>query len=356
MYLVPNEGKGSASGYCLVIVSFKSGSMKSDRRKFIQQLGLSALGAGIAAALPWEVNAGTEKSSFFEISLAQFSFASEFFSGKHNTLEFPARAKKDFGISAVEYVSMFFADKATDTVFLKELAQRASDNGVKNNLIMVDDENIADTDSAKRNHAVESHYKWVDAAKVLGCNSIRVNLGSMDQTGTADEIAKAAIEGYGKLLEYGTKNKLDIIVENHVGYSCNGQWLAGIMKQVNNPRAGVLPDFGNFCINRTKPATQDMAGYMATKCLEEYDKYKGVEELMPYAKGVSAKTHKFDAKGNETEIDFDRMFAIIKKAKFKGIVGIEYEGGLMQMMGQPGYLTNEEGIKTTKKLLERVGV
>lgn len=331
--------------------------MKSDRRKFIQQLGLSAIGAGIATSLPWsEAYAEADRKPFFEISLAQFSFASEFFSGKHNTLDFPGRAKKDFGIGAVEYVSMFFADKATDAAFLKELNQRAKDNGVKNNLIMVDDENIADTDTAKRNHAVESHYKWVDAAKVLGCNSIRVNLGSMDQEGSADEIAKAAIEGYSKLLEYGTKSQLDIIVENHVGHSCNGQWLAGIMKAVNNPRAGVLPDFGNFCVKRTKPATMDIAGYMATKCLEEYDKYKGVEELMPYAKGVSAKTHKFDAQGNETEIDFVRMFAIIKKSKFKGIVGIEYEGGLMQMAAQPGYLTNEEGIKATKRLLERVGV
>lgn len=331
--------------------------MKSDRRKFIQQLGLGAIGAGIATSFPWgDAYAGADKKPFFEISLAQFSLASEFFSGKHNTLDFPVRARKEFGLGAVEYVSMFFADKATDTTFLNELNQRAKDHGVKNNLIMVDDENIADTDTAKRNHAVESHYKWVDAAKVLGCNSIRVNLGSIDQEGTADEIAKAAIEGYSKLLEYGTKNQLDIIVENHVGHSCNGQWLAGIMKAVNNPRAGVLPDFGNFCVKRTKPATMDIAGYMATKCLEEYDKYKGVEELMPYAKGVSAKTHKFDAQGNETEIDFVRMFDIIKKSKFKGIVGIEYEGGLMHMAGQPGYLTNEEGIKATRKLLERVGV
>jgi len=195
----------------------------------------------------------------------------------------------------------------------------------------------------------------VDAAKLLDCNSIRVNLGSMEQTGTSEEVAAAAVEGYSKLLEYGIKNELDIIVENHVGYSCNGMWLAGIMKQVNNKRAGVLPDFGNFCVKRTKPATLDLAGYMNTKCLEEYDKYKGIEELMPYAKGVSAKSHKFDAQGNETEIDFSRMFAIIKKSNFKGIVGIEYEGGLMQSMNLPGYLSNEEGIRATKKLIEKVG-
>jgi sugar phosphate isomerase/epimerase len=326
--------------------------MKTGRRKFLQQFALTTIGAGVATTIPLSSFAAPKP---YPLSLAQFSFASEFFSGQQNTLDFPAKAKNEFGISIVEYVSMFFKDKATDKAFLSELLKRSSDAGVTNNLIMVDDENIADLDTAKRNHAVESHYKWVDAAKVLGCQSIRVNLGSIEQDGSADEVAKAAIEGYGKLLEYGEKNQLDIIVENHVGHSCNGKWLAGVMKSVNHKRAGVLPDFGNFCVKRTKPATMDIAGYMATVCLEEYDKYKGVEELMPYAKGVSAKAHKFDAQGNETEIDFARMFAIIRKSGFKGIVGIEYEGGLMQMGGKPGYLNNAEGIRATKALLQKVG-
>jgi sugar phosphate isomerase/epimerase len=329
--------------------------MKTDRRKFIKQVGMGTLGVGAAALLPWESYADVIKKATYEISLAQFSLASEFFSGKHNTLDFPGRAKKEFGVNIVEYVSMFFADKANNTEFLKELKKRADDEGVMNHLIMVDDENIADLDKAKRIHAVESHYKWVDAAKFLGCKSIRVNLGSITQEGTAEEVADAALEGYSKLLEYGAKNDLDIIVENHVGHSCNGQWLAGIMKKINNKRAGVLPDFGNFCVKRTKPETMDIAGYMNTKCLEEYDKYKGIEELMPYAKGVSAKTHKFDAQGNEMEIDFVRVFDIIKKSKFKGIVGIEYEGGLMHAYGMEGYLNNEEGILATKRLIEKMG-
>ena len=326
--------------------------MKTGRRRFLQQVAAGAMGAGVVAAIPSSLS-GAPKP--YPLSLAQFSFASEFFSGQHNTLDFPARAKNEFGISIVEYVSMFFKDKATDKTFLGELKKRSSDAGVTNNLIMVDDENIADLDTAKRNHAVESHYKWVEAAKVLGCKSIRVNLGSIEQDGAAQDVAKAAVEGYGKLLEYGEKNQLDIIVENHVGHSCNGKWLAGVMKSVNHKRAGVLPDFGNFCVKRTKPATMDIAGYMATVCLEEYDKYKGVEELMPYAKGVSAKSHKFDANGNETEIDFARMFEIIRKAGFNGIVGIEYEGGLMHISGKPGYLNNADGIRATKALLQKVG-
>src|SRR5260221_883829 len=328
--------------------------MKPSRREFLKQLGLSVTGASLAASLPWDSEAADDKL-FFEISLAQFSFASEFFSGKHDLLGFPARAKNDFGINIVEYVSMFFAGKEKDPAFLKELRKRTDDLGVRNNLIMVDGENIADLDKAKRAQAVESHYHWVDAATVLGCQSVRVNLGSMDQEGSAEDVANAAVEGYGRLLEYGTRQGMNIIVENYIGHSCNGQWLAGVMKTVNNPMDSVLPDFGNFCVKRTKPATQDIAGWMATKCLEEYDKYKGVEELMPYAKGVSAKTHKFDANGNEPEIDYVKMFGIVKKSGFRGIVGIEYEGGLMQANKMPGYLSNEDGIRATKKLLEKVG-
>ena len=162
------------------------------------------------------------------------------------------------------------------------------------------------------------------------------------------------MEGYSKLLEFGQKNKMNIIVENHIGHSCNGQWLSGVMRQVNHPRAGTLPDFGNFCVRRTKPATQDIAGYMATTCLEEYDKYKGVEELMPYAKGVSAKSHRFTSDGNDQDVDFFRMFDIIRKSGFRGIVGIEYEGGIMQMGGKTGYPNNSEGVRATLSLLEKI--
>lgn len=313
-------------------------------------MGLAAAGlAGAPSAFSSSVPA-----PWFDISLAEFSFASDLFTGKMNHLDFPMIARRDYGIGIVEYVAMFFNGKETDPAYIKELKKRAADAGVRNHLIMVDGENIADLDSGKRAHAVESHYHWVDVANELGCTSIRVNLGALDQEGSAEEVGKAAVEGYSKLLEFGQKNKMNIIVENHIGHSCNGQWLSGVMRQVNHPRAGTLPDFGNFCVRRTKPATQDIAGYMATTCLEEYDKYKGVEELMPYAKGVSAKSHRFTSDGNDQDVDFFRMFDIIRKSGFRGIVGIEYEGGIMQMGGKTGYPNNSEGVRATLSLLEKI--
>lgn len=336
--------------------------MQSSRRHFLNQLGLSAAGLGLASVLPADAFAAMNVKKFdFTISLAEFSFAPELFSGKMTNMDFPAKAKNEFGINVLEYVSMFFNNKHTDQAYLKELKQRCDDLGMKNNLIMVDGANIADLDATKRQQAVEAHYPWVDAAKYLGCSSIRVNLGdsSKAMTGVADdpaaEAAKAAADGYHKLLEYAAKQKLDVIVENHFGNSTNIDWLVGVLKQVNMPNAGLLPDFGNFCRQRTKPETNDIKGIMATKCIEEYDRYEGVKKMMPYAKGISAKTHRFDAGGNDLETDFRRMFKLIKDAGFKGYVGIEYEGGLMHMYNPTGgHLSSTDGIKATKTLLERV--
>lgn len=191
-------------------------------------------------------------------------------------------------------------------------------------------------DDKERLKAVENHYKWVDAAKFLGCATIRVNAHG---EGSREDVQKAAIDGLGRLGEYGAKVGINVIVENHGGYTSDGSWLAAVMKGVGKPTVGTLPDFGNFCIRHEK-------GMYEGKCVDEYDRYKGTQELMPFAKGVSAKAHDFDAQGNCVETDYNRMLKIVKDAGFKGYIGIEYEGDKH---------SPEEGIRKTKALLERVG-
>ncbi|MBX2921490.1 MAG: sugar phosphate isomerase/epimerase [Chitinophagaceae bacterium] len=306
--------------------------MSVTRRNFIKQISALAATTGALSSLPFGAGAFPAKKQFFEISLAEWSLHKALFAKKITNLDFPGIAKKEFGINVVEYVNQFFKDKANDTGYLNELLKRCKDNGVKNHLIMVDGEGgLADLDDAKRMKTVENHYKWVDAAKYLGCSTIRVNSYG---EGSAENVQKAAIDGLGKLGEYGEKAGINIIVENHGGYSSNGMWLAGVMKGVNMKNVGALPDFGNFCIKRANG-----------KCEEEYDRYKGVAELMPFAKGASAKTYDFDAQGNCIETDYLKMMKIVKDSGFTGYVGIEYEGS---------DLGEEEGIKKTKALLEKV--
>lgn len=340
--------------------------MKQNRRNFLRQAALGAAGLSLSSSISSLARAAantpatnalatstsaTNNDLFFKLAVSQFSFASQFWTQQLKPLDFPAKAK-ELGIPGLDYCSMFFADKAKDQTFLNDLKKHSADAGCYNLRIMVDGEGVlGDLDNTIRTKAIENHYKWIDAASTLGCPMIRVNV---EGEGKPEDVATAAVDSLGRLIDYGRKQNVDVIVENHVGISCNAAWLAGVMKQVNSPHCGTLADFGNFCVNRTKPETMDIAGYMKTKCLEEYDRYKGIAELIPYAKGVHAKTHLFNPDGTDQETDFTRMFKIIKDSGFSGWVSIEYEGGLFKMYTKDSkYLDDYAGTTATKNLVEK---
>lgn len=315
------------------------------RRRFLKNSSLFTTGALAAGMLPTAnilkaqalSNYISTETMFFKISLAEWSFHKAIFGQKLDHLDFAAKTKS-LGIDGVEYVNQFFRDKAEDQAYLKQMNQRAADAEVTQLLIMVDGEGgLGDPNDTKRKEAVEKHYKWVDAAKTLGCHSIRVNAFGK---GSSEDVASAAISGLGGVSEYAAKEDINVIVENHGSYSSDGSWLSHVMKQVNMDNCGTLPDFGNFCVKREGGAL------WGAKCIEEYDRYKGVEEMMPFAKAVSAKTHTFDSSGDEIETDYMKMMKIVKDHGFRGFVGIEYEGS---------ELSEEEGIIATRDLLIKVG-
>jgi sugar phosphate isomerase/epimerase len=302
-----------------------SGSL--DRRSFLKSTAAAGAAIGLGTASGPAMLAAEKGKPLFKISLAEWSLHRTLNDGKLTNLDFPAFTKKEFGIDAVEYVNQFFKDKAKDTDYLSDLKKRAEDHGVKNVLIMIDGEgSLGDPDESRRRQAVENHHPWVEAAKFLGCHSIRVNAHS---EGSYDEQMKLAADGLGRLNEFGAEHGIGVIVENHGGLSSNGEWLAGVMKMVDHKNCGTLPDFGNFRVSES----------------EEYDRYRGVKELMPYAKGVSAKSHEFDAEGNEVRTDYPKMLKIVLDAGYHGYIGIEWEGE------KPGEV---EGIRLTQRLLERV--
>jgi sugar phosphate isomerase/epimerase len=307
------------------------------RRSFILNSTSAALGLGLLGNRALANHCCGEGHMPFKISLAQWSIHRAHRNKSIDPLDFPVVAKKEFGISAVEYVNQFYRGKATDMGHFAELKKRADDHGVKSLLIMVDGEGqLGASADAERMRVVENHYKWVDAAVFLGCHSIRVNAGG---PGDRDELAPNVVDGLGRLSGYASKSGINVIVENHGGFSSDGSWLAGVIAQVGMDNCGTLPDFGNFCIREEKNADGQKT------CLEEYDRYKGVTELMPFAKAVSAKSHDFDGDGNEIHTDYFRMMQIVLDAGYNGHVGIEYEGD------KDDELT---GIRKTKALLERV--
>ncbi len=263
----------------------------------------------------------------FEISLAQWSLHRALQKKEIDNLDFPRVAKETYGIAAIEYVNSFFKDKAEDAAYLKDLKKRSDDLGVRTLLIMCDGEgHLGDPDAKARATAIDRHKKWVTAAKSLGGHSIRVNAHS---SGTYEEQLELAADGLRRLAEFADPHGINVIVENHGGLSSSGAWLSGVMKKAAHPRVGTLPDFGNFNLGNGK----------------SYDRYLGVEELMPFAKAVSAKSHEFDEGGNEVHTDYTKMMRIVLAAGYHGFVGIEYEGSKH---------SEAEGIKLTKALLERV--
>lgn len=290
-------------------------------------LAKPAAAAAAPGPTPAKAPKPTKPEDIFTISLAQWSLHKALFAKRLDHLDFPKTAKNDYGIDGLEYVNQFWAKKGDDA-YTNELKKRCSDLGVTSVLIMCDGEgNLGDPDEAKRKAAVNNHKKWLDAAKTLGCHCIRVNAYS---EGTFEEKQKLAADGLHQLCELANPYNLNVIVENHGGVTSNGKWLTGMIKLANSPRAGLLPDFGNFTVSKT----------------EEYDRYLGVTEMMAYAKGVSAKSHDFDDKtGAETAKDYPRLMKIVYDAGYRGRVGIEYEGS---RLGEP------EGIRATKVLLEKI--
>lgn len=269
------------------------------------------------------------KQKSLSISLAEWSLHRALYSKEINHLDFISLARTKFEIDAVEYVNTFFFDKAKDKKYLNEMNIIAKDNGVKSLLIMCDNEgNLGDPNNEKRNKAVENHFKWADAAKFLGCHSIRVNARSDNNLSSSEQLNLAA-DGLNKLVDYCSRIEINTIVENHGGLSSNGKWLSELMKKVAHPNLGTLPDFGNFLIEDDN----------------WYDRYLGVEELMPYAKAVSAKSHEFNSNGDEVRTDYKRMMQIVLKSGYSGYVGIEYEGDKH---------SEYEGIQLTKDLLNKI--
>lgn len=273
---------------------------------------------------------------FFKLSLAQWSLHTAIWDKTMSSMHF-AKEAKEMGFEGLEYVSGLYGEeieKMGMPTLLDSLKSESEQYGMKNLLIMVDGEGeLANPDVLKRDTAVENHKKWVDAAAFLDCHSIRVNLfGTLDST----EWKEASIDGLSKLAAYAKTKNINVIVENHGYLSSNAALLVEVMKAINVPNCGTLPDFGNFCLLRGSGKQWD------GECIEEYDKYQGVAEMMPYAKAVSAKSYDFDEAGIETKIDYTKMLQIVKNAGYKGYIGVEYEGSR---------LSEKEGILATKALL-----
>lgn len=285
------------------------------RRNFVKTSAAASIGFSLPLS-PLTPKPNMD-SPLFKLSLAEWSLNRSLFKKDLDHLDFAIMAKKH-GISAVEYVNQFFMDKAQDKAYLQEMKTRAEGEGVSSLLIMCDREGmLGDEEESKRIECVEKHKKWVEAAQFLGCHSIRVNGYSTikwsDSEEAFEESQKLVADGWRRLCEFANAYDIDVMIENHGGFTSNGKWLLETIKKTGHHRAGTLPDFGNFRIARGEG-----------KASVSYDAYQGVEELMPFAKGVSVKTTAWDNAGNQSPLDYSKMMKIVLDAGYRGYCGIEH--------------------------------
>lgn len=286
----------------------------TNRRTFIKTAGLAS--AALGMGLPSLSFAERKADPIFKISLAEWSLNRSLRAGKLDHLDFALEAKKR-NIDAVEYVNQFFMDKAQDKAYLQEMKTRTDGEGITNVLIMIDSEGqLGAAKPEERQQTVENHKKWVEAAKFLGCHSIRVNAYTAVPFSQDPKIQQEAIDVCSSTLrricEFADDFDINVIIENHGGYSSNGGWLAELIKQTAHRRAGTLPDFGNFRMHTE-----------GDKILS-YDSYRGVDEMMPFAKGVSLKPTVWDDNGNQHPLDYTRMMKLVLAHDYHGYVGIEH--------------------------------
>ena len=289
-----------------------------DRRRFMATAGA----LGISAILPSPVFAKPRRN-WFEISVAQWSFQRQFYSGEMKTENFPQYAADKLGIYGIDFLSDFMLNIYRNPSVLKNIKIRSDDLGVKNVMIMCHKEGrIGNKDSVTREKVIDTHKHWVEAAHHLGCKSIRVNARS---GGSRQEQLDLVTDSLSRLSLFAKDFDVNIIVENLWGsdYSHKATFIADVMRAVNMPNCGTLPDLNNFRYD---------------------DPYKSTEIIMPWAKAVSAKSLDFDPQGREKYIDYQRMMRIVYASGFRGHIGIEWEGCKKAPL---------EGVLLTKALLEK---
>tara|TARA_B100000686_G_C16806734_1_gene991681 strand:- start:26180 stop:27148 length:969 start_codon:yes stop_codon:yes gene_type:complete len=320
-----------------------------NRKRFLNRityagLGLTAIGfSSCRNDVKKEISAKNAKKPFFKLSLAQWSIHNMIAKGEISPYSFAEIAKK-WGFEGLEYVNSLYQDIMKSTNKNEELKSFVSKNNalalehnLNNLLIMIDDEgNLSDSNKSARVLAIENHKPWVEAASKMGCHSIRVNLHG--STNNIDAWKETSKESLTELSDFAMNYKINIIVENHGGFSSNADFLMEVINGVNKENCGTLPDFGNFCIS-------GKWGSSSGECDNEYDKYLGVKKLMPKAFAVSAKSYDFDDEGYEKNIDYKRMLDIVKAANYSGYIGVEYEGSR---------LSEKNGTIATKDLLLKI--
>lgn len=281
-------------------------------------LGTIMIGSALPAMAEEEKN---KKQESYTIGLSMYSLRHLFKDGSLKPLDYPAFAKKTFGITEIDiWDGGFPEDKRNDLEFYKELKKRSDAAGTNIFLVMAGAVNATGETAEERKKGGDEFRRYVDQAVILDSKFVRVFLKAPDGGKRKVALTKS-IEALTPLADYAKEKGVMLVIEPGAStWARNGHFLAALARQMDHPACRLMPDFGKLS-----------------------DPYCGTVAMLPYSESVSAKSWNFDEEGNEKSLSYFRLIRSINDVEYKKIIAIEYEGEKMSPV---------EGVKATKKLLE----
>jgi hypothetical protein len=294
------------------------------RRRFLQlwaqrfpMLGLPALAnlrlcAGV-------VN-GQGATSAFKLSLNERSIAPAIESGLVDHLDFTRIAREELDIRAVDYVTSLFREKLHDESYLTEMNRRAAEFGVRNVLLIVENEgDLACEDNSQRKQSLKKHLSMIDVGQALGCSGVCVQPRG---TGDSDEVAKRLVGSLQSLCEVGELRKINVMVSNRGISNISPEWLLRVVDAVGNTKCGIFSYFDGF---------------------KHLNPTEGLEKVMPSSKGVCAVSKSTEDSRELHEKRFREMLEIVSNSGYRGYLSLEYQGN---QAGWDGIRSMRQVVKT----------
>lgn len=287
-----------------------------------QALG-SLAGLGIAFHSPTRSlhaqQATSDKiASHIKLSLAAYSFRqwlelNQKPAPKWNYAQFIEYAS-GLPLDAVELTAYYFAETTSD--YLADLKYRCTRAGLDISGTAIGND-FCSPDPSKLAAELKKTKEWIEHTSRLGGKTMRIFAGNLPKGQELEKTQARCAEKILEACEHAKKYGIILALENHGGITSTAEQLLTLVKAAKHPNLGVNLDTGNF---RTP------------------DPYADIEKVAPYAVVAQVKTDITPEKKPTEKADLKRIIEILKKARFRGYIALEYEGKENALEVVPNYL------------------
>jgi sugar phosphate isomerase/epimerase len=266
-----------------------------------------AAGAGLATSrtVPAIEPIARPGKSLIKLSIAAYSF-NRYLNLKGKTK--PGMTLDDFiefaaglGMEAVEPTAYYFPE--TTREYLTRFRGKCTRLGLDVSGTAIGND-FCKTDPAALRKEIEHVKQWVDHASLIGAKTIRIFAGTVAKDDTEEKALPRVVASIQEACDYAGKFGIYLALENHGGITATPEQTLAIVTAVKHDWFGINFDTGNF---------------------HGDDPYADLEKIAPYAVVVQIKTE-IQRKGKpKEEADTKRLLDILRAAKYRGYVALEYE-------------------------------